>query len=304
MLTTNDLRKVAARSGARDIGNVEIDVILTHLLQLFSDKGVTDHVAFKGGTMLRKMVFGPRGRLSTDLDFTRRTDIHIDELMLMMLEVLDQPYHGLSFRFDKAKDWYLTDDGCAANPVCFHDDNSKGVKIKLQVSTREAPVLPVRAAPQLEQDYFRLLGFVPAAIPSLAFEEAVAEKIRAASQRSKIRDLHDLSEIAGRPLNRDLIRSLSVLKLWNSGGPGLDYGHLCERIKGGGDYDIGDLANLLRKDQKPDLDGMICRVIEGYRFLGDMTDVERTLAIDGAQKNRKEAEALIAAITTTTEEIY
>jgi hypothetical protein len=31
MLTANDLRKVAARSGARDIGNVEIDVILTHL---------------------------------------------------------------------------------------------------------------------------------------------------------------------------------------------------------------------------------------------------------------------------------
>ena len=34
------------------------------------DKGVIDHLAFKGGTMLRKMVFGPRGRLSTDLDFT------------------------------------------------------------------------------------------------------------------------------------------------------------------------------------------------------------------------------------------
>ena len=29
MLTANDLRKVAARSGARDIGNVEIDVIRT-----------------------------------------------------------------------------------------------------------------------------------------------------------------------------------------------------------------------------------------------------------------------------------
>jgi predicted nucleotidyltransferase component of viral defense system len=29
-----------------------------------------DHVGFKGGTMLRKMVLGPRGRLSTDLDVT------------------------------------------------------------------------------------------------------------------------------------------------------------------------------------------------------------------------------------------
>lgn len=70
MLRLNDLRKVAAQSGARDIGNVEIDVILTHLLQLFVEKGITEHVAFKGGTLLRKMVFGARGRLSTDLDFS------------------------------------------------------------------------------------------------------------------------------------------------------------------------------------------------------------------------------------------
>jgi hypothetical protein len=28
--------------------------------------------------------------------------------MLLMLDVLAQPYHGISFRFDKDKDWYLT----------------------------------------------------------------------------------------------------------------------------------------------------------------------------------------------------
>ena len=32
MLTANQLRQVAARSGARDIANVETDVILIHLL--------------------------------------------------------------------------------------------------------------------------------------------------------------------------------------------------------------------------------------------------------------------------------
>src|SRR5580658_362037 len=132
MLAANQLRQVAARSGARDIGNVEIDVLLTHLLQLFHERGLMEHLAFKGGTMLRKMVFGARGRLSTDLDFTRRTTIDLDDLMLMMLEALDQPYHGLSFRLDRDKDWYVTDDGCAVNPVCSHEDNLRGVKIKLQ----------------------------------------------------------------------------------------------------------------------------------------------------------------------------
>jgi hypothetical protein len=155
---------------------------------------------------------------------------------------------------------------------------------------------PVVAAPQLDQEYFKLLGFAPAAIPSLAFEEAVAEKIRAASQRSKSRDLHDLSEIAGRKLNRELIRSLAVLKLCNSGGPGLDYDRFSERINGGGDYDVGDLANLLRKDQKPDLDGMIRRVLDGFRFIADLTDAEKTLVANNEKKNRKEADALVATL--------
>jgi predicted nucleotidyltransferase component of viral defense system len=295
MLTLNELRRVAARSGARDIGKVEIDVILTHLLQLFVDKGITEHIAFKGGTMLRKMVFGPRGRLSTDLDFTRRTDIERDDLMMMVLEALNESFQGIDFHLDD-NDWYLTEDGCAANPVCAHSDNKEGLNIKLQFSLREKPILPVAALPQIEQEYFKLLGFAPAAIPCLAFEEAVSEKIRAASQRSKIRDLHDLSEIAARTLKRDLIRSLAVLKLWNSGGAGLDYGRFCERVKGGADYDVADLTNLVRKDQKPDLQNMIRRVVDGYRFLADLTDSEKTLAADTACKNRKESEALIAAL--------
>lgn len=38
---------------------------LTHLLQLFHEKGLMDHLSFKGGTILRKMVFGPRGQLAS-----------------------------------------------------------------------------------------------------------------------------------------------------------------------------------------------------------------------------------------------
>ncbi len=296
MLTANQLRQVSARSGARDIGNVEIDVLLTHLLQLFSEKGIMEHLAFKGGTMLRKVVFGPRGRLSTDLDFTRRTEIGTDDLMLMMLDALSEPYHDISFRFDRDKDWYLIEEGCAANPVCAHADNERGVKIKLQVSTREEPILPIRDMGQITQGYFRLLAFQPAAIPCLAFEEVIAEKIRAASQRSKIRDLHDLSELSTQALNRDLVRSLATLKLWNSGGPGLDYERFRARITDTDDYDIGDLTNLLHRDQRPELDAMVRRVCDGFRFLADMTERERTLAQDGAQRSRAEAQALIAAL--------
>jgi predicted nucleotidyltransferase component of viral defense system len=299
MLSLNELRKAAQRSGARDIGNIEIDVILTHLLQLFHEKGITEHAAFKGGTMLRKMVFGPRGRLSTDLDFTCRTDISNDDLMIEVLVALGEAYRGLTFKIPD-KDWYQTEEGCAANPVCSHEHNEKGVSIKLQFSMRERPILPVVATAQIKQEYFENLSFEPAAIPSLAFEEAVAEKIRAASQRSKIRDLHDLSEIAAHEINRGLIRSLAVLKLWNSGGPGLDYGRFVEKVCGAGDYDVADLTNLLRKDQKPDLEAMMKRVVDGFRFLGDLTEAERALVADTERKKKQEADALIAAIVAAT----
>jgi predicted nucleotidyltransferase component of viral defense system len=296
MLTTNQLRRIAARTAARDIGNVEIDVVLTYLLQLFYEKGLTAILAFKGGTMLRKMVFGARARLSTDLDFTSQTDISRDDLLVKILDALAQPYHGIAFRFDRDKDWYLTDDGCAAVPVCSHAENQNGLKIKLQVSTREQPVLPVKEMSQLRQDYFNLLPFEPAAIPSLVLEEAIAEKIRAASQRSKVRDLHDLSEISVRPFRRDLTRSLAVLKLWNHGGPGLDFERICQRLKDGRGYDLGELRNLLRKDQVPDLDAMTKRVTDGFQFLADLTELEKTLARDGARRCRKEASELLRMI--------
>jgi len=38
---------------------------------------------------------------------------------------------------------------------------------------------------------------------------------------------------------------------------------------------------------------MIARVIEGYRFLGNLTDAERLLAGDGARKNRSAAKDLV-----------
>jgi predicted nucleotidyltransferase component of viral defense system len=104
VITTNELRRIATRSGARQIRNVEIDVILTLLLQLFYERGLLEHLAFKGGTMLRKMVFGPRGRLSTDLDFTLNSEISRDDIMMALLEGFGQPYRGLRFQLDQISD--------------------------------------------------------------------------------------------------------------------------------------------------------------------------------------------------------
>lgn len=292
MLSTIELRNIARRSGARDIANVEIDVLLTHILQLFHERGLIDHLAFKGGTMLRKMVFGPRGRLSTDLDFTRRTGIDGDDLLLEIASVLhDAPYHGITFTLERDKDWYHVADGLSANPTCTHEANPNGIRVKIQVSTREEPIMPVEPIAQIAQDYFSLLPFEPAAIPCLAFEEITAEKVRAASQRSKVRDLHDLSEIAKRPLDRDKVRALAALKLWTV-SDSLSFAKFRGRVQSA-DYDVDDLRALLRRDENPDLDTLIGRVIEGFQFLGQLTEMESRLAADTRGQSQDEARALI-----------
>jgi hypothetical protein len=48
---------------------------------------------------------------------------------MLLVDALGKPYKGLTFQL-KDKDWYLTDDDCAVNPICSHADNAKGVNIK------------------------------------------------------------------------------------------------------------------------------------------------------------------------------
>ena len=70
MLTQPQVQRYSAESGLRDIMIAEKEVVLTFLLQLLSERGILDRLAFKGGTCLRKMFIGSQGRFSTDLDFT------------------------------------------------------------------------------------------------------------------------------------------------------------------------------------------------------------------------------------------
>ena len=244
MLSLSQLRQAAGQA-KRDIHHIEIDVLLTFLLQMFSENGLMNDLAFKGGTMLRKMVFGPQGRLSTDLDFTLRSDRDFDDIMFDLLELLDEEYRGITFRLERDKDCYITDDSGSVNPVCSHEANPRGVKIKIQISRRERPILSVSEIAQIDQVYFRNLDFQPLDIPCLAFEEVVSEKIRAASQRAKIRDLYDLSEISQLTFNESCVRSLAVLKLWQTQGPGLDYVRLLDQVNDHDAYEVHDLDNLI-----------------------------------------------------------
>src|SRR3984893_10842978 len=216
MLTRPQVQRYAVESGLREVMIAEKEVVLTFLLQLLSERGILDRLAFKGGTCLRKMFVGSQGRFSTDLDFTGIAEHDHEEVILDMMQAFELPFHGIQFAIPD-EGYYETQDGLSwgVNPTYSHDWNASGVsEVRLQVSRRETPTLPTVRLAQIEQSYFKLLPFVPSEIICLALPEILAEKIRACYQRNKARDIYDLGVFATRPLDQALIRRLVVLKLW------------------------------------------------------------------------------------------
>jgi uncharacterized protein len=194
MLTLPEVRRYSVQSGLRDMMIAEKEVVLTFLLQLLSERGILDRMAFKGGTCLRKMFIGSHGRFSTDLDFTGLEEHDHEDVILAMMGAFEQEFHGIRFQIPD-NSYYETLDGLSwgVNPTYAHEWNGAGdSEIKLQISRRETPTLTPARLRQLEQSYFDLLPFAPAEIGCLALPEILAEKIRACHQRNKARDFMTL----------------------------------------------------------------------------------------------------------------
>jgi len=293
MLTRAQVTRYAADSGLRDLMIAEKEVILTFLLQLLSERGILNRLAFKGGTCLRKMIVGSKGRFSTDLDFSGIEEHDHEDVVIEMMEAFEQSFHGIKFSIPDGS-FYQTGDGLSwgVNPVYVHGWNDSGdSEVKLQVSQRETPTLPTVMLPQLEQSYFKQLPFVPAQINCLALAEMLAEKIRACYQRNKARDIFDLGMFATTPLNHPLIRRLVVLKLWQA-GDSFDPARLMAKFEDGRDFDWDDLRQLVNRDIVIDRDKITAACVRGYSFLADMTEEERTLAADRYLRERTLAEKL------------
>lgn len=285
MLTQPQVQRYSTESGLRDLMIAEKEVVLTFLLQLLSERGILDRLAFKGGTCLRKMFIGSQGRFSTDLDFTGIEEHDHEEIILDMMQAFEQPFHGIQFAIPD-EGYYETQDGLSwgVNPTYSHDWNASGVsEVKLQISRRETPTLPTGRRPQIEQSYFKLLPFAPVEIICLALPEIIAEKIRACYQRNKARDIYDLGMFATRPLDQALIRRLVVLKLWQARDT-FDPARLMQKFQDGRDFDWDDLRQLLNRALVIDRDKITADCVRGFGFLAELTPEEKMLANDPHQR--------------------
>ena len=286
MLSQKQVDFFAHQSGIQNVLVAEREIVLTYALRMLSDSEFAEHFAFKGGTCIRKLWLGPTGRFSMDLDFTARKYVEPDDAIVNLMELFNSEYHGITFTLED--NWRTTQDGRSftATPSYQHDWNSKG-GFDLQVSLREEPTLTVVKKSHIPQSYFKMLEFAPPEVISLDEHEILAEKIRAAYQRAKVRDLHDLFVYSTKPLDRDLIRRLAVIKLWQ-GDDIFEPEKLYERLGQESEYDWADLRQLVRGVDTIDPKKIIRDTVAGYQFLAKFTVEEAELASDGRSHRKEE----------------
>lgn len=192
-----------------DLHRAQQDVVLLYALSRLHDAGVLDHLLFKGGTYLRKMVLGNQGRFSEDLDFTNNG---LDgDLTATFSRAFAEEHHGVRFA---VREPYETQRGNWACTVGYEHAWDRG-SFELQVSSRERAFLPAAPMAPLAQIYFPALPFAPPKVPCMQLPEALAEKLRAVHQRSTERDLYDVTQYSRKGFDPELVRLLVVAKLWN-----------------------------------------------------------------------------------------
>ena len=266
----------ARNSGLRDKLVAERDVVLTYALRALLNAGVMDHLAFKGGTCLRKLVFGSSGRFSEDLDFTLDTDRRDDDVLTEIVDVFNREHHGITFTFDE---YYKTDDDTSfgGDVLYRHAWNDAG-RFRLQVSLRERPTLPVVARAMQHHAYFTNVEFELFDVRSLELIEMIAEKVRAAFQRAKVRDLYDLHRFSSTPFDVGLLRRLAVLKLWQVRDP-FDPEAFFTKLRSVV-YDWEDIRRLVRTSERIEPDEIVASVEGRFASFRQLTELEQQVIAD------------------------
>jgi len=273
----------------------EREVVLTYVLCYLSGTGLLSRLAFKGGTAIRKVHLGDTGRFSLDLDFTAMHSVAPEELALELASSVDaRSFQGITFGVESGAYW-ATPESCGVEVTYSHQWLSDG-RFRIEVSCRSLPLIAPRAAKLLPQRYFQWMEVEPPMLPALDLHEVVGEKIRAAAQRTRVRDIYDLYQFASKPYDRGVVRRIAVLKCWETRyvfNPEAFLGDIA-----GAGYDWPDLQRLVRRGESPRPDAVIQAVRQSYAFLEDLGSEEARLAQDGHGREVELYRRLIAELSS------
>ena len=214
-------------------------------------------------------------------------------MLVRIVEAFNREHYGVTFTFEK---YYKTDgDTSFGGDVPYRHAWNKAGQFRLQVSLRERPTLPVALRPMKPQAYFPYLEFDLFEVRALDVVEMMAEKVRAAFQRTKVRDLYDLHHFATTPFDVEVLRRLTVLKLWQVRDP-FDPDAFFGRMRSG-HYDWDDLRRLIRATDRVDADKVLTTIESRYGSLRKLSDLERLVVTDARSgRNDPLAERLRAEI--------
>jgi predicted nucleotidyltransferase component of viral defense system len=262
----------AAHDAGLDLHLVQQEMVLVYALDALARRGPLRGLALKGGTYLRLMVMGEDGRLSEDLDFT---NLNLPNDPQKEFEAaFAEPHHGVRFA---VRDPYRTLPGNWACTVEYSHAWDHGGFL-LEIRYRERPFLAQVLQRPATRRWFRSLPFPVPDLPCLRIEEALAEKLRAVQERGTERDLYDLTLYARKGFDRDLVRLLTVAKLWNDHRE-FEASAILGRLTAGR-REWRELERLVAHRTSRKWNEDIAAVARRFDFLRDLTSFERSLAAD------------------------
>ncbi|MCV9964838.1 nucleotidyl transferase AbiEii/AbiGii toxin family protein [Pararhizobium sp. BT-229] len=277
------------------------DLILTHVIHHMSQAGALEHLVFKGGSMLRRAVFGHQSRFSGDLDFSLTGEGLAESKSAVdrVVAALPGMISGLKIDIDPVSGVKVPLHGNTheLTIICTLPNGQKK-PIKIEIDHRAEPILDPVFLDQ-KQDFNVSPESPNISLQCLQIEEVVGEKIRAAYQRIRVRDLYDLASLAEHDFDGDLVRKIAILKMWEaprhndpfSGGN--FFGELDRRgVSGQYEVDKAELMPFLRDKERIDTQKVINQIKSSFRFLGAMSTLERHVAADRTKRDVASFETL------------
>jgi predicted nucleotidyltransferase component of viral defense system len=301
MIRPTEVRRYAAEQHI-DISVAVQEVVLTILLRRIALSDVGDLLAFKGGTALRKIVFGAAGRFSEDLDFACLAD-DSELVQLQLLEEMQpaEPADEIAITIMRNE---LSGPGTLQATFTFDCPIGQG-RFELDVTSSEKPVL-LGAMHQalVPQRYFSQLGFDIPEIMSVRTIEMATEKLAAIHRRyenGNPKDVWDLWKwISATPPDQlQLVTELWPARLWLDGlagdvewrGPGW-----AEQLNAG-KFNWDRLTALLPRTQPLKPEEVIAGLKDRLRpWIDNDDDGVLSDVGDGRQRRRESVEARIQAV--------
>jgi len=273
MIRPVSINRLTASYGGRFRDAAYVELAQEHLLHWMSVEGLIhgQQVVFKGGSALRKFVFGARGRFSVDLDFTINDPYYGQHILTALKDGLE--HEGVRFSVVGNVDMEALKASWQAEVPSQPSLGRTSFPSRLDFSTRATMLPPeARARAQIFGMEARYLDFEPGLIPTMALVENAAEKLARFRRLILARDVYDLSLLADSVRGQlRLVREVLLYKVYfdvvvdRRGGTAPFHVESEYSNRSVGEMiDAADLASLTR--ERPDFAGML--TVIGQTFGG------------------------------------